>query len=335
MIVYRKYGTGGPDRKRRIVNNSAPLQQFKESRNLVFSDSFKEKLFNAIAPSQYANLLGITKAAINVTNNNVRDEAGGLVHNELWAKDLGGEGNFQFIEESPHKPTIGDQNITYHRLKNYDKEEYLNSVLARIDRAIKHDAQSSPLIKMLLGNRITESKDNTSKMPMRIPFTFYKNDGKFYENPLARYTIYRHDVPNNRYISYYDIWDFKNKWLTDKFVKPVEIYDRIYYTEDPEYPRVTENLRKADSAQEYWHDKYLDTYSDMLKKYGAELPKDALQKIDAAADSLVKYNDLYDGAKKKSEKIHKYKVVEGIPSTPSRELIKSKQLMLSLPPKQR
>ena len=376
MIVYRKYqGGGGRERKPRLFRDidtgdkqwvkdaeelrgeSITPEEFIASRNLTFNNVFGKRLFNAITTGWYAAPPTILNFGVKTILGHKRDKIGPLVHNEYWAKDLGGTGNYQYIEKSPYKPTIGDKDMTYYRPKNYDKEEYLNRLMDEFDYAKNEKAptksggfvgKNKDINKVLNVPRMLNwlfSDEEESDKPWdavetlengdikklsvaELPFN-YKNK-VVNENPLGYYTVSKHDNynPNDRYISIYDKWDFRHPWITGTFIKPVETYDRIYYTENPEYNKVVGKVSKLKGIYNKWSSDYhsaQDSAINVLLKHNMEVPEELDYRLDTAADSMAVYRKLLTNAIATKYNTHKYKISNGIYSTPSRQMILNKK----------
>jgi hypothetical protein len=174
---------------------------------------------------------------------------------ELFKNALGYSGPFDYIEPSLYKPSKSkDKNSSYVRIKDLDEQEFLNNVMSNLD-----STETSKVIREGM-----------------IPSTNIKNT-----HGLASYTISRGEDENGKYVSYYDKYDF-NKPIVNRYLDNTpEIYDRVYYQDNPDYNKYKEYDNKIDSL---W-DIMIKTQD---KKYYDEI--DAMYEL---------RNDIYKNSKNK------------------------------------
>lgn len=76
-------------------------------------------------------------------------------------------------------------------------------------------------------------------------------------DPMGNYTVSRGKDDKGKYISMYDKWDFANPVANYMLRRKPEIYDRVYYRDNPEYgkpnpliPQLEDLIAKRDSARQ-------------------------------------------------------------------------------------
>lgn len=200
---------------------------------------------------------------------------------ELWAKGLGSTQPLKHIYPSTSKPTTAtDSNAEYYSLKNIDKQYFLSNVLSEFQglKSIQQDkdtaterwtGQSPSTRTDLLPDFIDKSKLPQSKsaithqelpltvrnkglqesiisdrkakgMPTGLPSGVFKKT-----DVLGDYKVFKGKDEKGNYVGYYDKWDFANP-IANKIVSPTELYEKMYYKENPNYRRFS-----ADNPNKY------------------------------------------------------------------------------------
>lgn len=163
---------------------------------------------------------------------------------ELFNYALGYNGKLNYIESSSYKPSIGkDDNSKYFRIKDLDQQKFLENVYTEF----KNDS----------------SNINNKVVPWgMIPTTNPKNT-----HGLGSFGIGRGEDKNGKYMSYYDKYDFDVPMVNDVLDRTPEIYDRVYYKDNPyniQYNKIKsdqDSLWKTDIEEN--RKKSLDMYSDI------------------------------------------------------------------------
>lgn len=202
-----------------------------------------ERIYENVRPVGYSDIAeNITSAIGNIISGSGRRQASPK-REELWKYVLGSQDTLSQFEQSQYKPSISeDENAKYLAPKGYNRQKFLNEALQTLksedsDKAVL-DTRSVPLENLSFSGDITIGKG--------------KDD-------------------QGKYISFYDVWDLNNPIANAFLDKNPEIYDRVYYRENPKYKRVEEINKRLEQLRnnpnfETRDNKLWYEYTDLLQE---------------------------------------------------------------------
>lgn len=214
--------------------DGTPEQQLKETgitdEQLQSQNKIKKRLYDNLVPVSYEKPISRTwNAIIKNEKDPIRDKIS-LKRADAYNLYTGHPQINNTFSIGKYKPTIASENnITYYSLNN-DK------------------------FKDELFNLVNEEED----IKKYIDFTIDKDLSVSREDVMGRFFLSTGEDVNGKYISYYDKWDinplnlkipFTGKEITTDFGKPFEIYDRVYYRDNPNYNQ--EVLKKLNKELKY------------------------------------------------------------------------------------
>lgn len=185
----------------------------------------------------------------------------------LYGKALGQEG--ANLPESKYRPAEGTKEYSSDPTAKYYSISQLVDLQQLLNAAYDPPHQASHYVNMPF-------KDSP------YPYTqFRPSEQPEYFDPIANYTTRKGEDEKGKYISYYDKYDFNNP-LLNSLTEPYEIYDRIYYTEDPKTGKYIPQKRKGGSLPKAQEGNGDNTY------YTSD-PNDP--RLKAYDDSAYNYNE--------------------------------------------
>lgn len=247
------------------VTNS-PVPQY-EGGGLI--NQFKKRIYDTVSPRGYSDDLETIKGQVGNFILNKSRPSEGDYREELWAKDLGVIDNMNNFYKSSFAPgKAKNPELDYYALKNVNKESFLYDTLYTLnrskekkqkeeDRINRWSFQSPSKLENYFPQGLApEDKSEVAVTHEKIPLTevnkglkqstdTYRNSKKLPSLPsgvfkntdaLGYYTVFQGEDDNGKYVGYYDKWDFANPML-NAITNPTEVYDRVYYKENPNYKR--------------------------------------------------------------------------------------------------
>lgn len=161
-----------------------------------------QRIYNTIAPVYSSAQIGSkVKGVMSLLKNEYRDLSYNLEGNELWKYALGSPDELKEFTTSKYKPSISKN-------KNV---EYIKPINVKFD--------SKDIERFL--NKIGDKN--------------FAVTGDKMTGYLGDYKVSKGEDEEGKYISYYDKWNFKSKRLNKFLDRTPEIYDRIYYKDNPNY----------------------------------------------------------------------------------------------------
>ena len=207
-----------------------PQQQLKETgvtdEQLQSQNIIKNKLYSNLQPRSYEDPIKRVKNAIFSTD---RDYQETPYREDAYSLYLGHPQKNNTFKVSKYTPS-----------KSKDKNTIYYSINSTIG-----DKNNVKFEEQLL-NQLTKDGNN------KITFPDYNADD-YYNDIMGNYTQGISEDENGKYIYYYDKWDLnpfelKNpitkKEITTDFGKPFEIYNRIYFRENPDANKYAEYSKK-------------------------------------------------------------------------------------------
>ena len=194
-------------------------QQLKETgitdEQLQNRNFIQERLGNNLAPVGYDN---ITSRLFNAVVMNKKDAINYISNSRLDAYNLyvgkpQTNNTFSISRYIPSKSK--DKNVIYYSLNNDEFKD-------RLINLVNEEEDIAKYLKFIVDKDLPSSRESVM--------------GKFFLSVS--------EDNNGKYIAYYDKWDlnplnlkvpFTNKEIPTDFGKPFEIYDRIYYRDNPNY----------------------------------------------------------------------------------------------------
>lgn len=190
----------------------------------------KNLIFEKVRPVDYPEsnpLLFTVDAALRYAGKDaepLKDAFGNYVPGEeIYRKILGFNDSFNYIENSPYKPSkVKDgEESKYIKFRNlYDPQKLINAYV-KAQKTLPEGKTNTviPSLDPYIVNR--ESLESSG-----LPFN--------QQDPLQNFTLDKGEDEKGKYISLYDIYDFSGPAnnLLYGFRKPVEVYDRFYYEKD-------------------------------------------------------------------------------------------------------
>ena len=181
-----------------------------QNRNFI-----QERLSNNLAPVGYDN---ITSRLFNAVVMNKKDAINYISNSRLDAYNLyvgkpQTNNTFSISRYIPSKSK--DKNVIYYSLNNDEFKD-------RLINLVNEEEDIAKYLKFIVDKDLPSSRESAM--------------GKFFPSVS--------EDNNGKYIAYYDKWDlnplnlkvpFTNKEIPTDFGKPFEIYDRIYYRDNPNY----------------------------------------------------------------------------------------------------
>ncbi|HRT02581.1 MAG TPA: peptidoglycan-binding domain-containing protein, partial [Candidatus Diapherotrites archaeon] len=225
-------------------SDMSPEQQLKvygiTDEQLQSQNEIKKRLYKNLTPvSNHSPIKRVWDAVIKNEKDPFRDKIS-LARSDAYNLYTGHPQTNNTFNISKYKPSISsDNNITYYSLNNDNIKDRLLNLVSEAEDIKKY---------------IDFIRDKN--LPLLDNFSGRENVmGKFFPS-------IGEDI-NGKYIAYYDKWDinplnlhipFTNKEITTDFGKPFEIYDRIYYRDNPNYnhevlKKLKEELKYAESLK--------------------------------------------------------------------------------------
>lgn len=180
----------------------------------------KKQLYKNLQPRSYEDPIKRTyRALLGINSGDVHDTP----HREdAWALYMGKPQKHNTLGVSKYKPSkASEDNVVYYTINNIGNENFEDVLLTR---------------------------------DIDVPYNPDKNY-KDYNDVMGNFKLDKGEDEHGKYISYYDIWDLnpfalKNpinkKEITTDIGKPFEIYNRVYYRENPNANKFAEYDKKID-----------------------------------------------------------------------------------------
>ena len=231
--------------------DGTPQQQLKETgitdSQLQNRNFIQERLGNNLAPVGYDN---ITSRLFNAVVMNKKDAINYISNSRLDAYNLyvgkpQTNNTFSISRYIPSKSK--DKNVIYYSLNNDEFKD-------RLINLVNEEEDIAKYLKFIVDKDLPSSREYVM--------------GKFFPSVG--------EDNNGKYIAYYDKWDlnplnlkvpFTNKEITTDFGKPFEIYDRIYYRDNPNYNKELFNQLNNEL-------KYTETLKTEYDSYGNYVYRD-------------------------------------------------------------
>lgn len=201
--------------------DGTPQQQLKETgitdERMQKQNIVKKQLYKNLQPRGYEDHIKRTYRALLGTNSgDVHD----MPHREdAWALYMGKPQKHNTLGVSKYKPSkASEDNVVYYTINNIGNENFEDVLLTR---------------------------------DIDAPY----NKDEDYNDVMGNFKLDKGEDEHGKYISYYDIWDLnpfalKNpinkKEITTDIGKPFEIYNRVYYRENPNANKYAEYDKKID-----------------------------------------------------------------------------------------
>jgi len=199
----------------------------------------KDLAFNKVRPGPYPRgeggarhialslARGASPAYTNEENKTLRSD------DLLYGKALGQEG--AELPLSKYRPPEGTKEYSPDSSTNY----YSISDLIDSQKLLDSSQQGTPILMPFKDKQpLVWGQDTTGANKNR------------YFDPIAKYTTRKGEDEKGKYLSYYDKYDFNNK-LLNSLTEPYEMYDRIYYNEDPKTGKYMLQKQKGGSLPKY------------------------------------------------------------------------------------
>ena len=255
-------------------------QQLKETgitdEQLQNRNFIQERLSNNLAPVGYEQIVNRLIEAV-IKNNkdfsntsNRREDAFNLY--------MGKPQRYNTFSTSNYIPSRSkEKNITYYKLNNEDFEKDMFNLV--------NEEGIEKYIKFIVDNDLPSAREGVM--------------GKFFPS-LG-------EDNNGKYIAYYDKWNINplnlhipiiGKEISTDFGKPFEIYDRIYYRDNPKYNELAleelkNKIKEAESLETKYDEHYRPYYVDKNNNK-KEIPNEYLYDyIVSLQDELKTYPDRY------------------------------------------
>lgn len=261
--------------------DGTPSQQLKETgitnTQLQNRNFIQERLSNNLAPYGYNQIVKRLNNAIIKNIKDTHDVSNGRL--DAFNIYMGKPQKNNTFSVSNYIPTKSkDNNITYFKLNN---EEFEKNLI----------------------NLVSEEKDIESY----LKFIIDENLPSAREDVMGRFYPSVGEDNNGKYIAYYDKWDLnplnlKNpitkEEITTDFGKPFEIYNRVYYRDNPKYNELAlrelkNKIKEAESLETKYDEHYKPYYVDKNNKK-IEIPNEYLSDyINSLKNDLKNYPNRY------------------------------------------
>ena len=215
-----------------------PQQQLKETgitdERMQKQNIVKKQIYNNLQPRSYEDPIKRTYKAL-LGKNSGRDVHDMPHREDAWALYMGNPQKYNTFGVSKYKPSkTSEDNVVYYTINKIGNENFEDALLKR-----DIDAPYNPDVD--------------------------------YNDVMGNFKLDKGEDEHGKYISYYDKWDLnpfalKNpinkKEITTDIGKPFEIYNRVYYRENPDANKYAEYDKKIDElwdlARKTQDAKYVD-----------------------------------------------------------------------------
>ena len=184
-----------------------------------------QRIYANVLPFGYSTDKGNRSAAIHSILKNKRDrDLSDPYREELWKYALGGSEPLKNFQRSQYSPSKATEEGAEYLSPNY------------LDRSA-----------VGLNELMTRLGDKNKIVTEELPMDKLAPEGA--GNVLGKYTLSKGQDEKGTYISIYDKWDLGNKRANKFLDRKPEIYDRIYYQENPIYAAQQDFRNKLETTK--------------------------------------------------------------------------------------